>query len=394
MKILMIISQFNPIIGGAERQAQLLAQQLVMKGLEVQVVTGWWKFGTPREEVMDGIRIFRNFCCWGMFGIKNDRVIRMLGGITYVMSLGAYLLLHGRKYDIIHVHQFLYPAFVSVLFGKIFLKKPVLIKNACSGFTSDMRQLRSYPLGSLQLRYLIKEMECLVTVSLEGKNEFQAVGYPESKMVYIPNGVEVPSEGKRNYDQALRFLAIGRLDRQKGIDVLLKAWNILVEKGNNLKLIILGSGPQEFELKEVSESLKMTESVEFRGTVHDVEKYLKDADLFVLPSRAEGLSNALLEAMAQGIPCIATNVGGNTELLEAESNDIPPGQFIIAKNGLLINPDDELGLTEAMLFLIRNSNIREEVGKRGRIYIQENYSIESIADRYIALYKRLLSERA
>ena len=386
----MVISQFHPIIGGAEKQAQLLAQRLIEKGVQVQVVTGWWKLATPRKEIIDGVQIFRNFSFWGMFGIKG---LRPLGALTYMITLGIYLLVHRREYDIIHVHQVLHPAFISVLFGKKFLKKPVLVKNSCSGLTSDIKQLRSYPLGSLQLDYLIKEMECLVTVNFEGKNEFKDIGYPESRVAYIPNGVKIPPEAKDNYNQVQRFLTMARLNSQKGIDILIKAWNKVVQMENNLKLIILGSGPQELELKRLSESLKLADSVEFRGAVHDVEKYLRDADLFVLPSRAEGLSNSLLEAMSRGIPCIATKVGGNTELLGAESKDIPTGQYIIARNGLLVNPDDIGGLTEAMIFLIRNSKVREERGKGGRIYIQENYSIDLIADRYIALYKRMLRER-
>jgi glycosyltransferase involved in cell wall biosynthesis len=390
MKILMVISQFHPIIGGAEKQAQLLSQKMIEKGIQVEVVTGWWKLATPRREIISGVRIFRNFSFWGMFGIKG---LRPLGALTYMITLGIYLLVHRREYDIIHVHQVLHPAFISVLFGKKFLKKPVLVKNSCSGLTSDIKQLRSYPLGSLQLDYLIKEMECLVTVNFEGKNEFKDIGYPESNVVYIPNGVEVPSEGKFNYNQVLSLLTMARLDRQKGVDVLLKAWEKVVQIGKNLKLTILGNGPQELELKRLSESLKIANSIEFRKAVHDVEKYLREADLFVLPSRAEGLSNSLLEAMSRGVPCIATKVGGNTELLGAESKEIPPGQYIIAKNGVLVNPDDIGGLTEAILFLIRNSKVREEMGKRARIYIQENHSIDAVANKYIALYGRMLRER-
>ena len=125
MRILMVISQFFPIIGGAERQAQLLAKTLLQKGVEVKVVTGWWKFEMLRRELIDGIEVQRNFSCWRMFGIKG---MRTLGGLIYMATLGLYLLTHHREYDIIHVHQVLYPAFVSVLVGKGVLKKPVLAK--------------------------------------------------------------------------------------------------------------------------------------------------------------------------------------------------------------------------------------------------------------------------
>jgi glycosyltransferase involved in cell wall biosynthesis len=125
-----------------------------------------------------------------------------------------------------------------------------------------------------------------------------------------------------------------------------------------------------------------------------VGEYLKDSDIFVLPSRAEGLSNSLLEAMSYGLPCITTNVGGNAELLRQDGNrKISAGEYVIAKNGLLVNPDDAKGLAEAILYLIQNGEAREETGRKGREFIQENFSIDLIADRYIALYERMLSDR-
>jgi len=79
IKVLMVISQFHPIIGGAERQAQLLAHKLIEKGVQVKVVTGWWKWGTPRREKINEVPVIRNFCFWGMFGIKG---LRPLGALT------------------------------------------------------------------------------------------------------------------------------------------------------------------------------------------------------------------------------------------------------------------------------------------------------------------------
>ena len=124
-------------------------------------------------------------------------------------------------------------------------------------------------------------------------------------------------------------------------------------------------------------------------------EYVKHADLFVLPSRTEGLSNALLEAMSYGLPCIATKVGGNIELMgEDEDKMIGSGNFVVAKNGLLVNPDDVEGLSQAMLYLIRNGMKREELGNQARLSIQENYSIDLIADKYIGLYQRMLNRKS
>jgi glycosyltransferase involved in cell wall biosynthesis len=128
--------------------------------------------------------------------------------------------------------------------------------------------------------------------------------------------------------------------------------------------------------------------------VQDVSSYLKGADLFVLPSRTEGVSNALLEAMSQGIPCIATDVGGNPEALgKGESREVAAGQYVVAKHGVLIHPEDVQGLTNAILCLIRDGSVREEMGRRSRQYVRENYSIDLIADRYIELYQHMLSGR-
>jgi glycosyltransferase involved in cell wall biosynthesis len=388
MKILMVISQFHPIIGGAEKQAQLLTKKLIEKGIEVNVVTGWWNVKTPLKENIDGIKIYRNFSFWGMFGIKG---LRSLAALTYMVTLGIYILIHRKKYDIIHVHQVLHPAFVSVLIGKVFLKKPVVVKNACTGTVSDIKQIKRYLFGSLQLKYLLKKLDRLIVVNTEGANEFKTIGFTEERIIYLPNGTVLPAEAKINYTSVLRVLTVARLDRQKGIDILLKAWASIFKHGKDLRLQILGKGPLEYELKKLSMDLKIDNTVEFVGAVRDVGKYLKDSDLFVLPSRAEGLSNALLEAMSYGIPCISTDIGGNRELFGWDiSRRISLGEYIIARHGLLVNPDDTEGLSEAILCLLSNRETRQSIGKGGRSIIHQNYSIDRIADKYIELYQGLL----
>jgi glycosyltransferase involved in cell wall biosynthesis len=393
MKILMVISQFHPLVGGAEKQAQLLAKKLIEKGVSMTLVTGCWKFGTARKEKIDGIQVFRNFACWGMFGIKRNRAIRMVGGLIYMMSLAAYLIFHRREYDIIHVHQSLYPAFLSILIGKKFLKKPVLVKSASSGRTSDIEFLRRLPFGRFQLNYLLKKTDYLVAVSKATGTDFKEIGYPESRIVYIPNGVEIPTKGKTLYDRVINALTTARLSEEKGVDVLLRALAIVVRQEKTLKLVVIGDGPLGSELKRLAQSLGLVGSVDFMGMTRNVAQHLRSADIFVLPSRTEGLSNALLEAMSHGIPCVATNAGGNSELLGASDEKIPSQGYVIARNGLLVNPDDVKGLSEAILYVIRNQRTGEKMGRRGRKFIEENFSIDLVADKYISLYQHMMEER-
>jgi glycosyltransferase involved in cell wall biosynthesis len=390
MKVLMVISQFYPMIGGAEKQAQILARKLMERGVTVDIVTGWWKPGTARKEKIDGIQVFRNFACWGMFGIKG---IRTMGALIYVISLSLFLIRYKKGYDLIHVHQVLYPAFVSALISKGIFDKPILVKMGCSGLTGDIINLKRFPFGRFQLKYLMKKVDLLVTVNPEGKDEFKAIGFPESKIQYIPNGIGPPPDGKNDYDEARTVITTVRLDPQKGIDILLKAWHKVTFEQKCLKLLILGQGPRESELKDLAKALRIEESVQFVGLVSNVGDYLEESDIFVLPSRAEGMSNALIEAMSFGLSCIATKISGNTELMGVNPDQIvSEGDFFVAKNGILINPDDVEGLAKAILFLIHNAKVRKEVGIHGRSHIQNHFSIDSIADRYIALYRSLLQE--
>jgi glycosyltransferase involved in cell wall biosynthesis len=386
----MVISQYYPIIGGAERQAQLLAQTLVKKGIQVQVVTGWWKLRSPRKEIIGNVKVFRNF---SFLGISRVKELKYLAALTYMATLAIYLFLHRREYDIIHVHQALYPAFISLLVGKKSLRKPVIVKTASSGMTSDIKQLKRVPLGNFQLRYLLKNMECLVAVSKAGGKEFNDIGFPESQIEHIPNGVVLPHDWKMDYGQVKRVITTARLSKEKGIDILLKAWAHVVCQEKGVNLIIVGYGPLERELKMLSQYLGVTGSVTFLGMIQNVMDYLKSADLFVLPSRAEGLSNSLLEAMSYGIPCIATEVGGNSELLESGNQKVLPGKYVIGGNGLLINPDDIEGLAKAILYLIRNRDVREGLGRRSRKCAQEHFSIDLVADKYIDLYEHMLEGR-
>lgn len=389
MNVLMVISQLRPMIGGAERQAELLAHALIKKGVNVTIVTGWWKFGTPRKETVHGIEIRRNFSCWGMFGVKG---IRPLGALTYMITLGFYLVLHRKEYDIIHVHQALYPAFISVLVAKRFLGKPVIVKTASSGMTGDIRWLSRFLFGRLQLKYLLKHMGCLVAVSRVTGQEFEQIGFPSSKILYIPNGVEIPVEAKSSSHPMIHAVTTARMSREKGVDVLLRAWANLSPGPTSLRLTILGDGPQRHAIEKAARDSGIDKSITFTGWVYNVNEYLREADVFVLPSRTEGMPNALLEAMSYGIPCIATNVGGNSELLEGDGEQISPGKYAVAENGLLVNPDDVKGLTEAILFFMRNREKSEKMGRRGRAFIQENYSIDRVAERYEGLYQSLLNE--
>jgi len=391
MNILMVISQFSPIVGGAERQAEILAQKLVEKGIHVTVLTGRWNRKSHRREVVNGVRVFRSFSTFGLICAERTWTFRLLGVATYMMSLGFNLLFHGREFDLIHVHQVLYPAFISVLIGKKIIRKPVIAKVSCSGMTSDIVNLKRFPLGSFQLDCIMKDLDFLISVNREAVNEFSALGYPRERIRNIPNGVRIPSHQNVRDATDVVVLTMVRLEEQKGIDVLLQAWSRAAGLKRNLKLSIVGGGSREGVLKNLAEKLRVKDSVVFKGEVQNGEFYLRQSNIFVLPSRAEGMSNALLEAMSVGLACIATNISGNVELLEEGSEtQIAKGAFEVTSRGVLVNPEDAEGLSKAIVCLAGDRQLRERLGRNARKHAEENYSIDLIADRYIRLYRQLL----
>lgn len=160
--------------------------------------------------------------------------------------------------------------------------------------------------------------------------------------------------------------------------MLLKAWRRLsMGDTKPLPLFVVGDGPERAPLALLAEQLGLKEHINFTGFVKEVAQYFHLAHFFVLPSRSEGLPNALLEAMACGLPAVATHVGGI------------PKVVIDGETGLLVPPDDEEALADAIKRLLDSPSLCRKMGKAARRHIEAHYSIESVTDQHIALYQKV-----
>ena len=378
-RIQMVVRQFYPWVGGAERQAQQLSARLVELGLQVRVVTGWWRRNTRRREVIDGVPVYRNFTCWHMFDVPG---LRKFSGYVYMATLAWYLWRERRRYDIIHVHLLSYPAWPAVLVGR-WLGKKTIIKIANSGTQSDLLRMRQDDMlpGQRLMLPLTLQADRLIAISQEIIGELRAAGVPAERIEYIPNGVQVPPAPARRAPVAgeVSLIFLGRLVPSKGVATLLHALAQAraARPGLAWRLVVAGKGVLRAELERLAAKLDLAGAVQFTGPVDNVPSYLGQADIFVLPSLAEGLSNALLEAMAYGLPCIATRVGGTPELIQ-------DGQ-----TGLLVAPEDTAGLAAALVRLADDPALRETLGQQARQHVAAEFSLERIAQRYQALYAEL-----
>jgi len=368
-RVLMIISFFYPHIGGAEQQALQLAEQLARRGVPVCVLTRKFKGLAPHEAVR---------------GIPVYRVIRTLPwgkwfALTYLFSVLWFLLKKRRSYDIIHCHLlqgFHSPAAIMM---KALFKKRVIIKVGATGLLSDFIMIKKVILGDWLLRR-IRGADRVITVCASSAAEALAAGFSPAQVMLIPNGVDIgrfkpaPSAGDR---QTITFA--GRLDYMKGVHILLEGFRQLRDEIKNVQLTIIGDGPDRDKLRNLAREKGISDAVDFCGEAAEIVPYLQQSSVFVLPSFSEGLSNVLLEAMACGLPVVATRVGGSIDLVQDQVN------------GILIEPDHAGQLYQAMKIILQDEVLAKTLGAQARKTVEEKFSLGPVAGQYVSLYQTLMS---
>ena len=403
-RVAMYIWYFLPLIGGAEKQCKILSEELAKKGIPVFIVTERLR-GTKKFEVINGVQVYRSSSLnWlrrlpeyvrRFFNpiVKKEKevciserkrfgLVKWLSKILthkipnyYFFISSLWTFYKKRKdFDIIHIHESQEIACFGIKIAKL-LNKKVVIKELISG---DLLEFKEQSLG---LPRRISQADCFIAISDAIARDMISLGMPEEKIKKIPNGVNLCSDKSRvsRYieQSAICMTKINQLPN-KGIDILLKAWSILAQEYNRpLKLQIFGRGDRNLFDRMIAD-LKIEDCVHFSGFAKDVRKSLLEASLFVLPSRREGLSNALLEAMSLGMPCIATDISGNQDLIQHN------------KNGLLVPSEDPEALAEAVVYMLDNPDKAKEMGASARKTIEESYAISVIADKYVELYLELV----
>jgi glycosyltransferase involved in cell wall biosynthesis len=176
---------------------------------------------------------------------------------------------------------------------------------------------------------------------------------------------------------------VGRLSKEKNPDGLLHAWQMaLPNLDEGWKLVLVGDGPMRGELEAFVDERRLRDTVLFTGLQANVESWLGAADVYVLASHLEGLSNAMLEAMAIGLPVVSTRVSGVRETIEE------------AGAGLVVDVGQKGQLADALIRLANDSLLRSQMGSAGRTVILNTYSINHVAVLHEHLYSKLLDEKS
>lgn len=301
-------------------------------------------------------------------------------GLTFKYDLRGVIklikLIKRKNYNIIHVH--LFPADIFVAIASLFLSKN--IKWIFSEHNVYNRR-RTFKIFKVLDNFTYSRYSKIICVSKQVESTlFSWMPFVKEKTKIIPNAVPIPKLLKSSFFKTYDILFVGGLTQAKGVDILLKAVKILKNKySKNLKTAIVGDGPLRENLNSLAAQLRIDEEVKFLGIRKDIDKLMESSNIFVLPSRWEGLPMVILEAMSRRMSIIATTVGGIPEVIENE------------KEGILISPGDPQALAQAINELLENEELQEKLSQTAYKKVRENYSIEAYSANMLDFYGLLVN---
>lgn len=416
-RIYVVISTFLPYVGGAEMQTLAKCQRLRENGNKVRIVTFRHQKDWKVREEVKGVQTIR--VAGALLG-GREKYPRPIQQFLYLLATFVMCWTiwdHRENFDVLLVCQ-LNVLTLPLSLVCLLAKKPMTIIVISAG--TDKADLKAEPRllagpldpnqewlkvdsqgwinggdlqglerkGKLGLKltrtFLYRAKAVAIVLSTRTQRYLKEHGFDQLEVERIPNGVDVvrfhpapavspEEEQKKN----LRVICVSRLRHEKGNDVLLQAWHLVQKQKPEARLILVGDGPSEAQLKRLARELNILESVEFAGQQSDIPAQLHRASIGILPSRWEGMPNALLEYMASGLASIATRVSGSEDLIQ-------PGV-----NGLLVESEDYKGMAEALLTLLGNGELIQRYGAAARQTVEQSYTIEYVTKRYLEVYQRL-----
>jgi len=396
INVCLLTETFHPVTGGGETQARVLASGLAASGSAVQVVTRRSDKASPRRDCLGSVRLWRvspsGAGQWKKWGLVITALIM--------------LLRLRRSYDVIVVCGFRVLGIPAVIAAAL-LKKPCLLKADVLGelsgefFRAGLKRFGLQPSGllvrsMLKLRHrLLRRATAFVTISTAIEKELVECGIGDENISRIPNSVDTdlfcpvdgPTKTKLRQNLGIPLtghIAIytGRLERTKGLPLLLSAWKKIAGRYRDARLLLVGAGGLglqncEAELREFVVQNSLDHSVTFVGSVENVDEYLKASDFFVFPSAREAFGISVIEALACSLPVITTTAGGLSDIVTA------------GQTAIVVPVGDVEALETAIEGVLREEVRVRELVAAGRELVIQKYSQSQILEQYARLLAKL-----
>lgn len=354
MKILMLNYEFPPLGGGASNATYYLLKEFSKSNLEIDLITS-----SPNkyriEKFSDNIRIVR-------LNVYKKQYHYQTFLDTFWYSLKTYLEIHKyEKHNLCHA----FFAWPCGLFGYLLKSKmPYIVSLRGSDVPGYNKRLEFADVFFRPYSRLVLKNAKKVVANSQGLKELAHKTW-KGKIDVIYNGVNTEEfKPKKTNNKKIQVISVGRLIKRKGFNYMIKA----LPKG--FELTIVGEGPEHKKLKSLNQNVNFVGRIPHK----DISSYLAKSDIFCLPSLNEGMSNAVLEAMACGLPIVATNVGGSNELIK--------------DNGFIVQKKSSSSIRKALLQYLNNKSLIRQHGKQSR-KIAEKMTWTRVAQQYQEIYNEL-----
>lgn len=354
--ISILVSNYFSICGGAEKQIDIIADSLSKLGYNVTIIT------RNKENKKDELIYFKNKKVFSIYVGRGN-----LSKYRYVFKAVKYLLKLPYQHSIIS-SQYGTNSIIAILYSLIH-KTNVIARG--SGREIEIIEVNTKK--RLIFKIMSKKINFVLAINKRLENKLKSVLGVKNidKIKYISNSV---NEGNKvNIHKNEIIICISRIERIKGIDILLEVWVLMEKRGYNIPLVIVGDGSEKKYLRKKYSFLKC---VEWHNETIDTEKYIDKARCMISTSRYEGVSNSILEAMAKGIPVIATKNYGNMELIK---NNI---------TGVLTSFEPE-DILESIFNLYNDTCKLSYISNNSIAYIKKERSVDDMIKKYVEIIEKV-----
>ncbi|NLC37944.1 MAG: glycosyltransferase family 4 protein [Clostridia bacterium] len=390
MRVLMLSWEYPPYsVGGLARHVEDLAETMVKQNCSVHVLTTG-SAELPAKENRNGVLVHRvqaynlntpDFLTW----VMQLNLAFLERAIEIMSREGLFQIIHAHDWLVAYCGKALKHAYQRPLVATIHATE--------AGRNQGLHNEQQRYISSVEWWLTYEAWRVIVCSQYMFREVRQLFQLPEDKIVVIPNGVRPEKLQKAFPDPEIQRMVkaeeeiiffIGRLVREKGVQVLLHAMPAVLAARPKSKLIIAGTGPMQEELRSLSDRLGIRSRVYFAGYVDDIAKnfFYKKARVAVFPSLYEPFGIVALEAMAAGVPVVVADTGGLAEIVTHR------------ENGLKAYPADVSSLASNIIELLRDERLRDEIRRRAGELIRKQYSWDLICRNTVDVYKKVWEEYA
>lgn len=384
LKVALFTDYYPPHLGGGvEQVVSNLASGMSKRGHDVRVFTLRTCGGEAYEEQPDGVRVYR------ANALQLTKVLGMQSSLSRELYDLARKALQDEPADVLHAHnRFFFSSLVAARLSE--KSRAPLVTTLHLGSLSDLPMSMRLPSMAYERtlgRYVVNHSERLIAVSKAVAKYAPHYGASAKKLTVVPNAVDTSlfypeDEHEPRWDGRLRVGFVGRLIANKGPQYLLEAAPALLTTHPRAEIVLAGDGPMRPALEARARSLGIQDKVTFLGNRTDVADVLRGCDIFVRPSLMEGMPLTVLEAMACGVPVVATPVGGTPEVVQDEHT------------GLLVPTADVGELSIALVRLAQQQQLRERLGEAGRRLVCSDFTWDGVVEKNLEVYRQAVGVRS